>query len=94
MCSRDPSPAASVTLVVAMYLAAKGLLEAAIAFKLRSLPGTGWLLFDGMLTVAIRTMIAAASPASTGWAVGVSVGVALFSSGMARLSIAVRRVLA
>lgn len=50
---------------------------------------------DGILSVAIAAMIAAAWPASTAWVVGVMVGVALFSSGTARLmvSVAVRRVL-
>jgi uncharacterized membrane protein HdeD (DUF308 family) len=87
---------ASLTLAIAVYLVAKGLLEGAIAFKLRPLPGTSWLLFDGILTVAIAAMIGAAWPASTAWAVGTLVGVALFSSGLARLmvSVAVRRVLA
>ncbi|MGB7218303.1 MAG: hypothetical protein WBD07_05800 [Vicinamibacterales bacterium] len=55
-----------------------------------------WRLFDDMLTVAIAAMIASAWPASAAWAVGVLVGVALFSSGLARLmvSIAVRRMVA
>jgi uncharacterized membrane protein HdeD (DUF308 family) len=79
-----------------LYLVAKGLLEGAIAVKLRPLPGSGWLLFDSILTITLAVMIGAAWPASAGWAVGVLVGVALFSSGLARLmvSVAVRRVLA
>lgn len=96
MLARPVAGLASLTLAIAVYLMAKGVLEGAIAFKLRPLPGTGWLVFDGILTVAIATMIAAAWPASTAWAIGVLVGVALFSSGLARLmvSVAVRRVLA
>jgi uncharacterized membrane protein HdeD (DUF308 family) len=87
---------ASLTLAIAGYLAAKGVLEGVIAFKFRSLPGTGWLLFDGVLTVAIAAMIASAWPASSAWAVGVLVGVAMISSGFARLmlSIIVRRAVA
>jgi uncharacterized membrane protein HdeD (DUF308 family) len=94
--ARPVAGLASLTLAIAVYLVAKGLLEGAIAFTLRPLPGSGWLLFDGILTVAIAAMIGAAWPASTAWAVGVLVGVALFSSGLARLmvSVAVRRVLA
>jgi len=96
MLARPVVGLASLTLAIAVYLMAKGVLEGAIAFKLRPLPGTGWLVFDGILTVAIAAMIAAAWPASTAWAVGVLVGVALFSSGLARLmvSVAVRRELA
>jgi uncharacterized membrane protein HdeD (DUF308 family) len=87
---------ASLTLVLATYLVAKGLLEGTIAFKLRPLPGSGWLLFDGILTIVIAAMIAAAWPVSSVWAIGVLVGVTLFSSGLSRLmlSVAVRRVVA
>jgi uncharacterized membrane protein HdeD (DUF308 family) len=94
--TRPVAGLASLTLAIAIYLVVKGLVEGAIAFKLRPLPGSGWLLFDGVLTVVIAAMIAAAWPASSTWAVGVLVGVALFSSGLAHLmvSVAVRRALA
>jgi uncharacterized membrane protein HdeD (DUF308 family) len=87
---------ASLTLAIAGYLVAKGVLEGMIAFKFRPLPGTGWLLFDGILAVVIAALIASAWPASSAWAVGVLVGVAMISSGFARLmlSFAVRRVVA
>ena len=93
--ARPVAGLASLTLAIAVYLVVKGLLEGAIAFKLRPLPGSGWLLFDGILTVAIAAMIAASWPMSAAWTVGVLVGVALFASGLARLmvSIAVRRVI-
>jgi uncharacterized membrane protein HdeD (DUF308 family) len=93
MLARPLAGLASLTLMIAAYLVAKGVLEEVIAFKLRPLPGSGWMLFDGVLTIAIAAMIAAAWPASTAWAIGVLVGVALFSSGLARLmlSVAVRR---
>jgi uncharacterized membrane protein HdeD (DUF308 family) len=96
MFARPVAGLASLTLIVAVYLVAKGLLEGAIAFKLRPLPGAGWVLFDGVLTIALAVMIAAGWPASTAWAIGLLVGVALFSSGLARLmvSVAVRRALA
>jgi uncharacterized membrane protein HdeD (DUF308 family) len=96
MLARPVAGLASLTIAVVIYLVAKGLLEGIIAFKVRPLPGSGWLMFDGILTIAIAAMIAAAWPASTAWTVGVLVGVALFSSGLARLmvSAAVRRVLA
>lgn len=96
MLARPVAGLASLTLAIAAYLVAKGVLEGVIAFKIRPLPGSGWMLFDGILTVAIAAMIAAAWPASTAWAVGVLLGVALFSSGLARLmvSVAVRRAVA
>jgi uncharacterized membrane protein HdeD (DUF308 family) len=84
---------ATLTLVVAAYLVAKGVVEGILAFTIRALPGSGWLMFDGILTVAIAVMIASAWPISAVWAVGVLVGVSMISSGFSRLmvSIAVRR---
>jgi uncharacterized membrane protein HdeD (DUF308 family) len=95
MLARPVAGLASLTLAIAAYLVAKGVLEGAIGFKLRPLQGSGWLLFDGILTVAIAAMIAAAWPASSAWVVGVLVGVTLFTGGLARLmvSVAVRRTL-
>jgi len=92
--ARPVAGLASLTFAIAAVLLAKGIFESVVAFKLRPLPGSGWLLFDGTLTVVIATMIASAWPASAAWAVGVLVGVALFSSGLARLmvSVAVLRV--
>lgn len=85
---------ASLTFAIAACMLAKGVLEGVLAFKLRPLPGSGWLLFDGILTAVIAAMIASAWPASAAWTVGVLVGIALLSSGLARLmiSIAVKRV--
>jgi uncharacterized membrane protein HdeD (DUF308 family) len=96
MLARPVAGLAGLTVAIAVYLIVKGLLEGAIAFYLRPLPGSGWLLFDAILTVAIAVMVAAAWPSSAAWAVGVLVGVALFSGGLARLlvSVAVRRAVA
>jgi uncharacterized membrane protein HdeD (DUF308 family) len=87
---------ASLTLAIAAYLVAKGVLESVVAFKLRMLPGTGWLVFDGILTVVIAALIAAAWPASSAWVIGVLVGVAMVSSGFSRLMVSttVRRLAA
>jgi uncharacterized membrane protein HdeD (DUF308 family) len=96
MLARPAAGLASLTLAIAGCFVAKGVLEGVIAYKFRPLPGTGWLLFDGVLAVVIAALIASAWPASSAWAVGVLVGVAMISTGFARLmlSIAVRRVVA
>src|SRR4029079_6420164 len=83
--ARPAAGLASLTIAVAGYLIAKGILEAVMAVKVRPLPGSGWLLFDVVMMVAIAAMIAASWPASAAWAIGVLVGVALFSSGLTRL---------
>jgi len=94
--ARPIAGVASLTLAIAAWLAVKGVLEAVVAFQVRPAPGSGWLLFDAFLTVAVAAMIAGAWPASTAWAIGVMVGVAMVSSGFTRLMIstAVRDALA
>jgi uncharacterized membrane protein HdeD (DUF308 family) len=86
----------SLTLALGIYLVIEGLLEGVLSFLLRPLPGSGWLLFDGILTLVIAAMIVSAWPVSSVWAIGTLVGVSMFSSGITRLmlSVAVRRVVA
>jgi uncharacterized membrane protein HdeD (DUF308 family) len=86
----------SLTLAIAIYLLVRGVLEFFLAFQLRPLPGTGWLLFDGVVLLVLAAMIGSGWPTSSVWAVGTLVGIGMFFSGMTRLilSVAVRRVVA
>jgi uncharacterized membrane protein HdeD (DUF308 family) len=71
-------------------------LEFVLSFLLRPLPGSGWLLVDGFVTMVIAAMIVSAWPISSVWAIGTLVGVSMFLSGITRLmlSVAVRRIVA
>lgn len=94
--ARPVAGLASLTLALAIYLVTEGVLEFVLAFQLRPLPGSGWLLFDGIVTLALAAMIGSAWPISSVWAVGTLVGVSMFFSGITRLmlSVAVRQVVA
>src|ERR1700687_6102850 len=83
----------SLTLGLAIYLFAKGILEFILALRLRPLAGSGWLFIDGIITIILGVMIWKACPSSTAWAVGILVGVSMLFSGVARLmiSLAARR---
>jgi uncharacterized membrane protein HdeD (DUF308 family) len=83
----------SLTLALAFYLVLEGVLEFVLSFQLRPLPGSGWLLFDGIVTLILAAMIGSAWPISSVWAIGTLVGVSMVSSGITRLmiSIAVRQ---
>jgi len=85
--ARPIAGVASLTIAVAVWLVVKGVIEAAVAFQVRPAPGSGWLVFNALLTIAVAALIAAAWPASTTWAIGVMVGVAMVSSGFTRLMI-------
>jgi uncharacterized membrane protein HdeD (DUF308 family) len=84
---------APLTLVVAAVLFAEGALQMAVFFQFRSLPGSGWLLFDSITTLLLGSLIAYGWPASSAWVIGTLVGVNLLVSGFTRLmySLSVRR---
>ena len=87
---------ASLTLALAIYLFAEAVLEFILSFRLRPMPGSGWLLFDGIITLILAIMIWRTWPSSAEWAIGILVGVSMLFSGISRLmiSMAARRVLA
>lgn len=87
---------ASLTLALAIYLFAEGILEFILSFRLRPMPGSGWLLFDGIITVILAVLIWKTWPSSTPWVIGTLVGISMLFSGVSRLviSLAARRVIA
>jgi uncharacterized membrane protein HdeD (DUF308 family) len=87
---------ASLTLAIAFYLLIEGALEFVLSFQLRPLPGSGWLLVDGIVTLLLAVMIWSTWPSSAVWVVGTLVGISMLFSGITRLmlSIAVRRIVA
>jgi uncharacterized membrane protein HdeD (DUF308 family) len=84
----------ALTIALAIYLLLEAILEFALGFQLRPLPGSGWLLFDGALTLILAVMIWRAWPSSSEWAIGILVGVSMLFSGTSRLmlSLAARSV--
>ncbi|HUJ32500.1 MAG TPA: DUF308 domain-containing protein [Candidatus Acidoferrum sp.] len=87
---------ASLTLALAIYLFFEAALEFALGIKLRPLPGSGWLFFDGIITLILAVMIWRTWPSSTEWVIGTLVGISMLFSGTCRLmlSLAARSVAA
>ncbi len=54
----------SVTFALAIYLFLEGALELALSFLIRSLPGSGWLVIDGIITLVLAGMIWSTWPSS------------------------------
>jgi uncharacterized membrane protein HdeD (DUF308 family) len=94
--ARPSAGLASLTLALVSYLVLEGVLEVVLSFQLRPLPGSGWLLLDGIVTLVLAVMIGSAWPISSVWAIGTLVGVSMFFSGITRLmlSVAARRLVA
>jgi uncharacterized membrane protein HdeD (DUF308 family) len=86
----------ALTLALAIYLVAASAVEFLMAYELRPIAGSGWLVFDGIVTLAMAVLIASGWPASSTYAIGTIVAVSMFFSGFTRLmmSIAVKQVVA
>jgi len=84
---------ASLTLVLASLFLIEGILSIALFFQVRSMPRSGWILIDGIITLLLGLMIYLQWPSSSAWAIGTLVGVSLIISGVTRvmLSLAVRQ---
>jgi uncharacterized membrane protein HdeD (DUF308 family) len=84
----------SLTIALAIYLFLEAILEFVLGFTLRPLPGTGWLIFDGVVTLILAIMIWRTWPTSAPWIIGTLVGISMLFSGISRLmlSLAARSV--
>lgn len=47
----------AVTLGLALYLLAEGILELIMGFRVHGMPGSGWLFFDGVVTLILAVLI-------------------------------------
>jgi len=85
----------SLTLVVAAIFFFEGVMEIVVFFQFRALPGSGWILFDGLLTVVLAYLIWRPWPSSSAWAIGILLGINLIVSGVTRLmySVSARKTL-
>ena len=79
---------AVLTLFLAAYFIAVGVVEIIGAFGARPAPGWGWLLFGGIVSAVLGAMIWSQFPLSGVWAIGILVGVRLLMSGWELIAIA------
>ncbi|HWF36878.1 MAG TPA: HdeD family acid-resistance protein [Candidatus Acidoferrales bacterium] len=77
----------SLTIALAMYLFLESILEFVLGLTLRPLPGSGWLLFDGIITLILAVMIWRTWPSNAAWVIGLLVGISMLFSGTSRLMI-------
>jgi uncharacterized membrane protein HdeD (DUF308 family) len=72
---------ASLTMVLAAFFFADGIIEAIYAFQLRPVKGWGWMLYSGIVSGLLGFLIMYQWPVSGRWAIGVLVGVRLLFTG-------------
>ena len=83
----------ALTLIIASFFLAYGVIALVLAFQMRPLPGWGWILFDAIVTVLLGGLVWAHWPMNSEWVVGTLVGISFIASGTSRLmlSSAVRK---
>ncbi len=78
----------TLTFALVLYLFLEGILELVMGFRLRPLPGSGWFLFDAVLTLVLAVLIWKTLPSNTEWVVGTLIGISMLFSGFTRLMLA------
>jgi uncharacterized membrane protein HdeD (DUF308 family) len=73
----------TLTMFLAAYFIAAGILKAIYAFQHRRSPGWGWALVSGLISIALGLLIASGLPGTALWALGVIFGVDLILYGWA-----------
>lgn len=77
----------SLTLLVAIYFGVVGIAEIVAGFRMGSIPGRGFVIFNGVVSLLLGMLIWSEWPLSGTWAIGVLVGVHLLMHGMQLVSI-------
>jgi uncharacterized membrane protein HdeD (DUF308 family) len=78
---------ATLGLIIGAFLFAGGIARIVLALRARPLPGWGWVLVDGILSVLLAALIAFGWPASSVAIMGVMVGIWFLSAGMWRIAL-------
>jgi uncharacterized membrane protein HdeD (DUF308 family) len=78
----------SLTLLLAVLLLVMGVVKVMYAFSLRPVSGWGWVLFSGLVSIALAIMILTDFPWAVGSILGILLGVELVSNGILFLLVA------
>lgn len=76
---------ASLALVIGAFLFVAGIARTLLAMHLRPLHGWGWVLFDGLLSIAVAILVAIGWPESSVPLIGLLTGLSLISAGIWRI---------
>ena len=87
MMSQPLAALATLTLFLAGYFIASGIVQIVGAFGARPEPGWGWLLFGGIVSLVLGVMIWRQFPLSGVWALGTLVGIQLLASGWTLIAV-------
>jgi len=84
---------AAFTLALAIFFVLEGIFDLVAYSKVRQLSGSGWILFDGIVTLILGILVWRQWPSSSLWVIGTLVGISMIFTGTTRLmlSLAARK---
>lgn len=86
----NPLPGvAAFTFALAIFFVAEGLVDLVAYLRNRSVTGSGWILFDGIVTLILGLMVWRQWPSSSLWVIGTLVGISMILTGATRLMLSV-----
>jgi len=80
---------AAFTFALAIFFVVEGVIDLAEYFQSRQLAGSGWILFDGIVTLILGLMVWRQWPFSSLWVIGTLVGISMIFTGMTRLMLGI-----
>jgi len=84
---------AALTFVLAIFFVMEGIFDIVAYFQARRFGGSGWILFDGIITLILGILVWRHWPSSSVWVIGTLVGISMIVTGVTLLmtGYAVRR---
>jgi uncharacterized membrane protein HdeD (DUF308 family) len=79
---------AALTLALIGFFVVQGVIDIVVYFRTRKAGASGWLLFEGVITLILGLMIWRHWPSSSLWVIGTLVGINMIMTGMTRLMLA------
>jgi len=76
---------AAFTFALAVFFVIEGVMDLVAYFQSRQLAGSGWILFDGIVTLILGLLVWRHWPSSSLWVIGTLVGISMIFTGMTRL---------
>jgi uncharacterized membrane protein HdeD (DUF308 family) len=78
----------TLTVMLVIWFVATGIARIVLGIAERGVPGAGWTVLNGVVTLLLGILIAEGLPSTADWAIGLIVGLDLLFSGMVLVAIA------